>query len=48
MIKNIKQNTMKDYLENLNAEVDKDYCLWKATYRFRSPVERVPPLKDES
>lgn len=49
MIKNIKQNIMEDYLENLSAEADKDYSLWKATYRLRRPAdERFPPLNNES
>lgn len=46
-IKQLKQQSVEDYLTNLSPHEDKNYSLWRATKRFRRPAVQIPPLKDE-
>lgn len=46
LIKSFKQESFDNYLSGLGPEKDKDYSLWKATRKFKRPVDRVPPLRN--
>lgn len=35
-------------MEGLFAEAEADYSLWKATSKFKQPIARIPPLKNET
>lgn len=35
-------------MEGLSPEADANYSLWKATNKFKRPMFRIPPLKNET
>lgn len=46
-IQKIKQESIKQYLENMTADEKTDYSLWKATKKIKRPTTHVPPIKNE-
>lgn len=46
LIKEYKQISVDNYLRELGPEAHKDYSLWKATRRFKQPIDHVPPIKN--
>lgn len=47
-IKSFNKAAFDRYLENLSLSANSNYSLWRATRRFKRPVERVSPLQDEN
>jgi hypothetical protein len=47
LIKDMNKRNFEAYLENLIANDDTNYSLWKATRKFKRPVTRILKLKDE-
>lgn len=45
MIREFKEESFNEYVENLSATEDSDYSLWKATKRINQPRNPVPPLR---
>ena len=44
-IKKIKEESINAYLQNLTAEEDTNYSLWKATKKIKRPINTVPPIR---
>lgn len=44
-IKELKNKSLKSYLENLSNEKSSDYSLWKATQNIKRPIMQIPPIK---
>lgn len=47
LIKDTNKKNFETYVGNLSADVDTNYSLWKATKKFKHPVVRIPPIKNE-
>lgn len=47
LIKEIKRKSFEYYTENLTANFDTNNALWKATRKFKRPVVRILPIKNE-
>jgi len=47
LIKNTNKKETTAYLENFSANADSNYSLWKVTRKFKRPIVRIPPIKDE-
>ena len=45
-IRNIKTESVQNFLTELSAERCTDYSLWKATKSIKRPILHAPPLKD--
>lgn len=45
MLKNMKNESVQNYLENLSATQNTDYSLWKATSKLKRPTSNIPPIR---
>lgn len=46
-IKEVKNETISNYLCNLTAEKSTEYSLWRATKRLKRPITQTPPIRKE-
>lgn len=46
-IQKLKEKSINNYVTNLTANTETDYSLWKATKKFRTPVNHAPPIRKE-
>lgn len=47
MLRNQKNDSFQNYLEDLSPGQETDYSLWKATRRLKQPCQNIPPLRKE-
>lgn len=45
-IKQLKNDSIRDALENLTSDKRTDYSLWKATKTLKRPIMHSPPIKN--
>lgn len=45
MLREFKEDSFNEYVQNLSATEDNDYSLWKATKRINQPHNSIPPLR---
>ena len=45
LLENIKNDSIQDYLLNLDNNRETDYSLWKATRKLKRPQQHIPPIK---
>lgn len=41
----IKEASVESYLENLAADEETEYSLWKARRKLRRPITQIPPIR---
>lgn len=44
-IQKLKEESINFYLQNLTADVETEYSLWKATKRIKRPIAQIPPIR---
>lgn len=47
-IREIKNETVGEYLSELTDDRSTDYSLWRATKRMNRPIKPIPPIRDEN
>ena len=45
VIQKLKEASIASYLENLTADADTEYSLWKATRKLKRSITQVPPIR---
>jgi endonuclease/exonuclease/phosphatase family metal-dependent hydrolase len=45
-IQKLKEESMNSYLQNLTADKDTNFSLWKATKKLRKSTKHVPPIRN--
>lgn len=43
----LKEESVNSYLQNLSADKETEYSLWKATKRIKTPIAQIPPIRKE-
>lgn len=46
MICELKEKSFETYINNLSANEETDYSLWKATKKIKRPIIHVPPIRN--
>ena len=47
LIKKLKNESLKNFLENLTNTAETDYSIWQATRNLKHPKNPIPPIRKE-
>ena len=48
IIKNIDEKRFTNYVENMSADKDTNYSLWRVTKKYKRPIARISPIKNDT
>lgn len=48
VLQKTRNDTLKEFLENLTPNEDTEYLLWKTTRNLKQPETPIPPIKMEN